>query len=216
MSKFYHNFASLGYPTKQTETKRLNQLSKESTIIDYTIKAIQKCPSKERLHGCELFCADSYYSNYIVQKYDHIYMDAIDNADKMINSSKKITKILENEGKINIIQGDVFSVNKKYDFILCCGGLYHISNPFELLNKLKDHTSILVIQTVITLKTEDEDYFVTPAPCWTWGSRFTFSHLLKKIKESGWNILESSRNKLKANHIIDNQGSAYILCINEN
>ncbi len=47
------------------------------------------------------------------------------------------------------------------------GGFYHIANPQELLCKLYDSKILyLVVQSITSMEFEDEDYFVTPSPCW--------------------------------------------------
>jgi 2-polyprenyl-3-methyl-5-hydroxy-6-metoxy-1,4-benzoquinol methylase len=56
----------------------------------------------------------------------------------------------------------VFDSQGPYDFGICAGGLYHISNPKELLMDLRQKVKkALVIQTVYSLANEDEDYFET-------------------------------------------------------
>jgi len=69
----------------------------------------------------------------------------------------------------------------------------------------------MVLQTVITLETESEDYFVSPAPGWKHGCRFTNAWLVKRLKDVGWNILEKERNILSGNERLCDKGSSYFL-----
>jgi hypothetical protein len=97
--------------------------------------------------------------------------------------------------------------------ILCAGGLYHLSDPKKLLKlcyKITKH--YLAIQTVVTLETEDKDYFVSPAPGWKHGCRFTDAGLREWLKQIGWKIVKHDRNELRANLQLSDRGSVYYLC----
>ena len=73
----------------------------------------------------------------------------------------------------------------------------------------------LILQTVVTLESEDPDYFITPAPGWKHGSRFTHAAVKKWLTETGFTILDEARNELEGNSRLCNRGSSYFLCVVE-
>jgi hypothetical protein len=57
------------------------------------------------------------------------------------------------------------------------------------------------------------DYFETPAPGWTWGSRFSYGCLQGFLTRAGWEIIEATQSDLAGNERPDDRGSAYLLCV---
>ena len=109
---------------------------------------------------------------------------------------------------------DVFEIDEgdQYDIILCAGGLYHISDPVKLLKKCYKITKqFLILQTVITQETNSPDYFVTPAPGWQHGCRFSDSGLKNRLEEIGWITYEHATNELTGNYRACDKGSSYYL-----
>jgi len=97
-----------------------------------------------------------------------------------------MSKILGND--INFKCMDVFDVplGEKYNILLCAGGLYHLNNPEKLLRICHEITKhYLVVQSVVTLETEDGDYFVKPAPGWKHGGWFTDARLRDWLERIG-------------------------------
>ena len=70
----------------------------------------------------------------------------------------------------------------------------------------------LVIQSVVTLETDDPDYFCTPAPGLRHGSRFTQAALAKWLAGAGWDVLDQALNELPGNKLARDRGSCYFLC----
>jgi len=59
---------------------------------------------------------------------------------------------------------------EQVDIVANLGGLYHVSNPKEIIEKSYNMAKkLLVIQSVVSMKNDDENYFESPAPGWTWG-----------------------------------------------
>jgi hypothetical protein len=65
---------------------------------------------------------------------------------------------------------------------------------------------------VVTLATDEERYFESPAPGWTWGCRFTSAGLKRMLRDSGFEILHAYENELFGNERREDRGSVYALC----
>ena len=100
-----------------------------------------------------------------------------------------------------------------YDLVLCAGGLYHLSAPQDLLEKLAGVArGFVVVQSVVTMETEDPGYFVEPAPGWQHGCRFTHAWLRERLAATGWLLVAESRAELPANQRLQDRGSSFFLC----
>lgn len=202
------------------------QRDKQTIVFDYIQKVVKLCRGNPdppvRLSGVELFCADGFYSNFCVQNGVDVML-GIDLAEEsreggkrasVLDQARVITKLLGNESKITFEKMDVFGFQRECDICLCFGGLYHISDPERLLALLrKKIRKVLVIQTVVSLEREDENYFETPCPGWTWGCRFSHQYLLKMLERNGWKILQADRNEITWNKRLCDRGSSYVLCM---
>lgn len=224
---WYHDFAILGFKTHQMKHEGAYeaQRDKQTIIFDFIKKAVDFCRKSahgpEHLTGVELFCADGFYSNFCVQN-GVDSMLGIDLAEEsgegtkrasVLDQARVITKLLGNETKIIFERRDVFNLQDEYDICLCLGGLYHLNDPEKLLGLLRKKTrKVLIIQTVVSLEREDEDYFETPCPGWTWGCRFSHQYLLKMLERNGWNIQQTDRNEITWNKRLCDRGSSYVLC----
>lgn len=215
---WYHNFQPLGFPTAQKGSSYvLNQQSKQQGIFSLIDEAATYCREQgiQNIRGVDLACADGFYTNYAAQ-HGIDYMEGVDINKVDLAKARLITKILGNPHKTTFLFGDVFRLSDTYDLGVCAGLLYHLSNPKELLTTLVSHVnSVLIVQSIISLRSESADYFVTPAPTRSWGSRFSYAYLLRIVTESGWSILTSKRGEVLGNPKLDDRGSAYILCVNE-
>jgi len=230
---WYHDFSKFGFKTYQRYgAYELNQKSKQDILFSYIYKALVLCRNIEKIEklkgmneeikGLELFCDDGFYSNYAVKIGDglrrgtYIKMHGVDLDEKELKNAILITKLLRNDKNITFEKKNVFDITGTYDFCICAGGLYHISNPEQLLIKLRDHVkTALVIQTVYDKSHEEQDYFITPAPGWTWGCRFSHAYLINMIQNAGFKILQQTTNHLKGNERQQDRGSAYVLCVPE-
>jgi hypothetical protein len=100
-----------------------------------------------------------------------------------------------------------------YDLVLCAGGLYHVSDPARLLQAVRRVArGHLVVQSVVTLETEDPGYFVQPAKGWQHGCRFTHAWLRARLEALDWQVLEEARAELPGNHRLHDRGSSFFLC----
>ena len=215
LDPWYHDFATLGFPTLQRPgIFKPNQRCKQEPLFELIRKAVSLCYDKgTSARGVELFCADGFYANHAIRCGAEA-VQAIDLDELDLSKGRLITKILGHEDRVTFEHADVLDLSRTYDFGICAGGLYHLSNPQDLLARLAERIrTALVIQTVYSLANTSEDYFETPAPLWTWGCRFSYTYLQTMIEHCGWSIFEARTNELTGNERLEDRGSAYFLCL---
>jgi len=215
ISPWYHDFTGLGFHTRQRRGMyKPAQECKQQPLFDLIDHAISLCREKGKpASGIELFCADGFYSNYAVRR-GAAMIHGTDRDAYDLSKARLITRILGNQGKITFEQCDVFDIPDTYDFAICAGGLYHISNPGELLKLLRGKTrTACVIQTIYSLSNISEDYFESRSSRGLGGFRFSYSYLLKMVGDAGWKILEARTNEMKCHKHLEDRGSAYLLCV---
>jgi len=219
---WYHDFAPLGRPTPQAEGNfRANQQAKQDILFDYIRRAIEMSSvGGVPPRGAELFCADGFYSHFALQA-GAAHMTGFDLGDPQsagdpthLLQARAIGDVLGHTGRAEFIRRDVVEVSGSYDFTICAGGLYHVSDPALLLRRTADYTRrALVVQTAYSLANSAPDYFEAPAPGWTWGSRFSIGYLWRMIEHAGYRIVDSTCNELTGNSRPEDRGSAYALCV---
>ena len=216
---WYHDFAVLGVPTPQAEgIFGPNQQAKQDILFRLIDRAVEL--SGHTPQGLELFCADGFYSHYALE-HGARHMTGVDLGDTQsagnpmhLRQARAMTRLLRHEGRAEFRAQDVFDVTGEYDFAICAGGLYHVSDPAALLARLREMVrGALVVQTVYSLARTDPDYFESPAPGQTWGCRFSYERLLGMLSESGWTVVEATANELGGNARPEDRGSAYALCM---
>jgi len=190
-----------------------NQLYKEQVLISYLTRCLKSLG--EHPACLESFCADGYYSCVMAGICRGARITGIDLAMMEIKRARTAARLLGFDN-IEFVVADAWAFiqePRRYDLILCAGGLYHLEEPrrfLELLRPIAGH--YLVVQSVVTLETEDSDYFVTPAPGAQHGSRFTHAALERWLIETGWEILSQTRNELLGNRLQRDRGSSYFVC----
>jgi hypothetical protein len=227
---WYHDFAALGIRTRQSSdpSYREHQRIKQVVLFDYIDRSISLCRDldpKGRITAVDLFCADGYFSNYAALN----GVDDVTGVDleeesgegrqrhSVLAQARLITKLLGNEKRVTYHRLDVFDLTGSFDICICAGGLYHIADPRKLLELLNQRIKkYLIVQTVVSLERDDEDYFEAPAPGWTWGCRFSHKYLIRIAEESGWVVLRQDRNELTENKRLCDRGSSYLLLENKN
>lgn len=192
---------------------QINQRHKEIFLVPFVQHALASLPAKPRC--LDLFCADGYYSCWIGQTRPDAQITGVDLDAKEIARARMAASVLGIENAAFRVQ-DIWEAvrqQESYDLVMCAGGLYHLTEPKKLLAALRPITKgYLVIQSAITLETEAADYFVSPAPGWKHGSRFTHAGLKQWLTELGWEIVEEGRNELTGNPRLCDRGSSYFLC----
>lgn len=74
----------------------------------------------------------------------------------------------------------------------------------------------LIIQTVIPSNvTESAPFFVTPAPHWSWGSRFNRKWLESELAKYGWAVLDADVRPMRANVHDWDRFSLTLFCIKD-
>lgn len=214
-STWYHDFSPLGFKTPQRPGIGLaNQVSKQPILFPMIEKALQLCrQAKNNLRGLELFCADGFFGIYAAQQGAQS-VRGVDLNGMELARARLASKILGQDGRTRFEREDVHQLQGEYDFCICAGGLYHLSDPVQLVRSLTQRIhGPLVIQTVVSHAHTEPDYFVTPCPNHNAGSRFSYHWLLRMVKQAGWVIVEATQNELKGNRRARDRGSAYLLCV---
>jgi hypothetical protein len=100
------------------------------------------------------------------------------------------------------------------DVVANIGGLYHVSDPEDILSmSYLMAKRYLIVQSVVSLATNDENYFSAPAPApgWTWGNRFSRESFDKMIQSKRFKVIDKHFNKLEGNDRLEDKGSVYYL-----
>ena len=214
--RWYHDFSKLGLETPQRPgIYGPNQRCKEWMIVSYLLMAMEyvRRESGRSPTVLELFCADGYYS-HVAAHWGASRVKGIDKDPTEISFAQEASKRLLHDSICEFEIGDVFEkIRGGFDILLCAGGLYHLSDPKALLIKIREMApKYLICQSVVTLATDEERYFESPAPGWTWGCRFTSAGLKRMLRDSGFEILHAYENELFGNERREDRGSAYALC----
>lgn len=215
-TSFYHDFRLLGLDLPQAPgIFAQNQKAKEPVILGYLMFAIGKLKARgiTPLTFTELFCADAYYA-FFARNFGADRAYGFDNnRDGYLDQAFRVQEIIGDEG-VELHQLDIFDIPKDFrsSIVANIGGLYHTADPLRALEfSYEMCRNYLIVQSVVTLATEDEDYFETPAPGWAWGCRFSYAWLRRQIIQLGYRIIDTERNQLPGNGRPEDCGSAYFL-----
>ena len=212
---FYHDFGVLGLSLPQKGgIYALNQRAKSPVIIGYLLYSLGKTLQNDtQATVAELFCADAYYS-FIAARFGAHRCDAFDNnRDNHLQEAYAIKSILADE-TVHIHQTDILEIEKSFhsSIVVNTGGLYHVENPLEVLERSHAMASrYLIVQTVTSLACENINYFETPAPGWQHGCRFSHAWIENEIRKRRYCIIDSERNILTGNARSEDRGSSYFL-----
>jgi tRNA (mo5U34)-methyltransferase len=191
----------------------VNQRHKEQVLIPFTQQALDNLTKTP--HCLELFCSDGYYGCMIAHLQPGAVVTGVDLDPQEIQRAQSVARLL-GISDIRFVVADVWEYVRQagpYDLVLCTGGLYHLREPRRFLEMLHAICGdFLVVQSVVTLETEDPKFFLSPAPGWQHGSRFTHAGLRRWLLEIGWNIVQEERNELTGNPRRCDRGSSYFLC----
>jgi hypothetical protein len=213
--ELYHDFSFFGVENKQMEVFRQNQKCKEKILRSYIQYAIAHADTErhKNVSFAELFCADGYYA-LTARRMGASVAYGIDN--NMGRHSSRASEIARRLGITDFFfkEMDVNNIHtlEQVDIVANIGGLYHVPNPEDILKKSYAYAlRYLIVQTVVSLAGDDPDYFASPAPGWTWGSRYSRRSFEALIAAQGWNIADSYFNELEGNSRPEDRGSLYYL-----
>jgi SAM-dependent methyltransferase len=222
---WYHDFSAVGVPTRQIDnTYQAAQALKTPQFNEMVRRAFSALSRSDlsQMHGVELFCADAYFSQLLLARgvgemtgFDTAE-DSPEGRNNVLSQAAFIARRLGNSGQLELRKADVFSLSGTYDFAVNFGGLYHLENPLNLLRLIRRSvTGPMFLQTIVSLKETGPDYFETPAPGWTWGSRFSERRLAEMIREAGYRTEYWSFTLASYNKRLDDRGCVFALCVPE-
>jgi hypothetical protein len=212
----YHSYRLLGADNQQLPgIYAPNQACKEPILLAYIQWAIAKC--RDRLASpvsfAELFCADGYYA-MMARRLGATSSMGIDNdRDGFFGRAREVATALGlADVRFEKREVDEISGLPPVDIVANVGGLYHVPNPREILEKSYGFARrFLIVQNVVSLATTDDRYFAQPAPGWTWGNRFSAASFDRLMRELGWKIVDRHANELEGNERPEDRGSVYYL-----
>ena len=213
----YHDFSFFGVNNKQLSDQFIqNQKAKAPVITAYIAYAKAKCETTKDSPNpsfTELFCADGYYT-MVASRLGCFPCIGIDNnSEGYLDKAKAIIERLGMQD-CRFIKSEISEKSSfdSTDIVAILGGLYHVSNPREILqNSFIQARQFLIVQSVVSLATDDVTYFESPAPGWTWGSRYSRSFFHKMITDICPNIVDHDFNILTGNQRMEDRGSVYYL-----
>ena len=213
---FYHDFSRLGLVCTQLPgIYRQNQEAKEPIITSYILEAIHRLRNRgiSPIRFAELFCADAYYALF-ARSFGANYACGFDDNRTGFLHQAEAARALLGLHDVELHQMSIGDVPDSwhYSIVANVGGLYHVDNPIDILKKsARMAECYLIVQSVVSLATEEEDYFESPAPGWSWGSRFSRKSFERMVRAQGFKILKSEFNILAGNERPEDQGSVYFL-----
>jgi hypothetical protein len=214
--ELYHDYRLFGFQNHVLPGNfALNQKSKEPIINAYIQYAIAKSRQsiKDSVTFAELFAADCYYA-MLACLYGATHSIGIDNnRDGYSDHALEIAEALGLSGfEFRLQDVNQIDESEQVDIVACLGGLYHVSNPREIIEKSYAMAKkYLILQSVVSIENDDEDYFEAPAPGWTWGCRLNRFSFEKLIRDLGYDVIDQHFNELEGNERLEDRGSVYYL-----
>jgi hypothetical protein len=213
----YHSYSFFGVDNKQIDgIYKPNQIAKSQIITAYIAYALSNSIQDDgaNISFAELFCADGYYAMVARNLGCKPCFGIDNNRDKHTKIAPFIAQKLGLDN-VFFLESNISPNSKfeKFDIVANIGGLYHTENPEEILKMSFEMAGrYLIIQNVVSLANDIENYFESPAPGWTWGSRYSrksFDAVVKRL--FGPKIILSHFNELTGNTRLEDRGSAYYL-----
>lgn len=216
LGPLYHDYSFFGFKSIQKEGNfELNQKAKEPIIIAYIAYAIAKSKfdPKDSVTFSELFCADGYYAMIASRLGCNLSFGIDNNKHGFFDKSHEIIKRLGLDN-VKFIKEEITGESNfpSTDIVANLGGLYHVDNPEEILRMSYNMSNrFLIVQNVVSLRTENENYYEAPAPGWTWGNRYSKKSFDKMINKICNKVIDHHFNELIGNERLEDRGSVYYL-----
>ena len=214
LGPLYHSYRLFGVENRQRPEYAVNQRVKEPIILGYIALALGKSRRSvdDTVSFAELFCADGYYAMLAAWLGASPAVGIDNDRDGF---SRPVTRIARRLGlRVEFARRDVNELDEgdTYDVVANVGGLYHVPNPIEILRtSWRMARRYLIVQSVVSLANENPNYFESPAPGWTHGSRFSAGFLFGAVRAEGYRVVDSCRNVLEGNERPEDRGSVYML-----
>ena len=213
---YYHDFTWLGLPTGQlSPMHEANQRAKAPVIAAYILLSLARLGSRGVADAtvAELFCADGFYAMFAA-RFGAARVVGYDNDREGHLASAQRMRDRLGLGQVRFEQTAVEAIpeSERYDVVINAGGLYHVDDPVSVLDRsyaMARH--FLIVQNVVSLATDDPDYFERPAPGLDWGNRFSRQSFDALVRARGWNIVAADFNVLQGNARPEDRGSLYYL-----
>lgn len=214
-SPTYHDFSWLGLPTPQIPgIFKPNQEAKAPVLCAYVLLALAR--TRNAGEGApsfaELFCADGFYAMF-ASRFGAARSVGYDNdRDGHFASALRIRDRLGLHN-VEFVRCAVEQIEAAhFDIVANVGGLYHVDDPHGVLRQSWDMAQrFLIVQNVVSMATDDADYFERPAPGLDWGNRFSRASFDRLVRSLGGRIVLHDFNMLEANPRIEDRGSVYYL-----
>lgn len=216
LGPLYHDYSFFGIDNTQLPgIYVLNQRAKAPIILAYIAYAVAKSKRNalDDVSFAEWFCADGFYAMAASRLGCSKSIGIDSNRDNHLINAKLIAQRLHIDN-VDFIKEEITtdSTFPSTDIIANVGGLYHIDNPEKILQLSYNMSNkYLIIQSVVSLAIEAEEYFESPAPGWTWGNRYSRKSFDKMIKKICPKIIDHHFNELEGNERLEDRGSVYYL-----
>lgn len=216
LGPLYHDYAFFGADSVQMPgIYAANQAAKEPILRAYLAWALAKLPPAEERDDSflELFCADGYYAMLATKLGVRRSVGLDNNQDKLLDQARAVAEALEVRS-VTFAQRDVRDAHQlgRFDVVANIGGLYHVEDPEAVLEmSYRMARQFLLVQTVVSLASDADDYFETPAPGLTWGCRYSRQSFDRLIDSKGWRVVDRHFNELTGNERLEDRGSVYYL-----
>lgn len=216
LGPLYHDYSFFGVNNEQLPgIYALNQKVKAPIITSYIARAIalSRNRASDSVSFLEMFCADGYYAMVASRLGCSRCIGIDNNRDGHFQNANQIASLLGIRNT-QFIQHEITrnSDFEAADIVANIGGLYHVSDPEGiLLRSYEKANKFLIVQNVISLATQDENYYEAPAPGWTWGNRYSATSFHKMMTRLFPKILDIQLNELEGNERLEDKGSIYYL-----
>jgi len=215
LGPLYHDYRWFGARNEQIPNFTVNQRVKEPILLGYIALAIGKCRRRvdDPVSFAELFCADGYYTMLAARLGADPAVGIDSNRDGWSDHMPEIARRLGLDA-VRFEQRDVAAIDEHgtYDIVANLGGLYHVTNPVEILRKSwLMARRFLIVQTVVSMATDSDTYFEAPAPGWPHGSRFSANSFIAMLRREGYRVVDGHFNVLEGNQRPEDRGSVYFL-----
>lgn len=212
----YHKYSFFGVDNDQLPGfYGPNQKAKAPIITAYIAYALAKSKKKtsDKVSFTELFCADGYYAMVAARLGCDVSIGIDNDRDSHFDKASLVAASLGIDSvyfkKQEITPDSSFEAT---DIVANVGGLYHVNNPEEILKlSYKMANKYLIVQSVVSLASDNESYYASPAPGWTWGNRFNRKSFDKMIRKHEYEIIDQHFNELEGNDRQEDRGSVYYL-----